>query len=268
MASIEDSGSGSTEATAARFVAARRARTGLAHFPGSLTESLAAAYAIQEATTTSWPDSIAGWKVGRIARPLSDRLGVDRLIGPIFQTTVTRTTGYADFPAFRGGFAAFEAEFVIVAAEDAPLGRTAWTSDEASDLAGAMHIGIEVAGSPLASINDLGPLATIAGFGNNNGLILGPEVPDWRSLPLDDLTCTSSVDGRIVRAATAAAIPGGPLTAFAFALGMAAQLGRSIRAGQMISTGAVTGIIPVVIGQACVADFGRFGRLACTVVEA
>ena len=251
---------------AARFVEARRDGAGFADYPGPVPRTLADAYAVQQAATTMWADGIAGWKVGRIAAPLSDRLACDRFIGPIFARTVTQAGGTAAFPAFVGGFAAFEAEFVILAAADAPAGKTIWTADEAGAIAGAMHVAVEVAGSPLASINDLGPLATIAGFGNNNGLILGPEVPGWRDLPPERLACAAHVDGTLIRQATAAAIPGGPLAAFAVALGAAAAIGMPLRTGALISTGAVTGIIPVAVGQHCLADFGVLGTIATIVV--
>ena len=48
--------------------------------------------------------------------------------------------------------------------------------DEAADLIDAVHVGIEVASSPLGSINEIGPIAVISDFGNNNGMVIGPEI--------------------------------------------------------------------------------------------
>src|SRR5262245_6697792 len=69
---------------AGRFVRARLDRTPLAAFPGPLPEKLNAAYAIQDAAIGKWPDTVAGWKVGRILEPWLSRYGADRLVGPIF----------------------------------------------------------------------------------------------------------------------------------------------------------------------------------------
>ena len=55
--------------------------------------------------------------------------------------------------------------------------RLEWTRAEARELVAAVHVGVETAGSPLATINDLGPCAIVADFGNNAGLIVGPELP-------------------------------------------------------------------------------------------
>jgi 2-keto-4-pentenoate hydratase len=253
---------------AARFVEARRTAIGFPDYPGELPADLDAAYAVQGAAIWLWADRLAGWKVGRVSPALAERFGEGRFVGPMFAGDVVTAGGDNDFPAFAQGFAAFEAELVIVASADAPADKLAWTIEEAAELAGAMHIGIEVAGSPLASINDLGTIATIAGFGNNAGLILGAEVADWRQRSFDAIRCKTTIGGQVAGDAPASAIPGGPLTALAFALGRTARLGRPIKRGDLISTGAITGVHAVTIGQRCEADFGELGSIACKVVKA
>ena len=84
-------------------------------------------------------------------------------------------------PVFAEGFAAGEAEFLLRIGAAPPAGKTGFTLDEAADLIGAVHVGIEIASSPLGAINELGPIAVISDFGNNNGLVVGPEIPDWRT---------------------------------------------------------------------------------------
>ncbi|KRB94730.1 MULTISPECIES: 2-keto-4-pentenoate hydratase [unclassified Sphingomonas] len=258
----------SVEEQAATFVEARSAAVGFPDYPGALPVDLDQAYAVLQAEIGLWPDRIAGWKVGRIAPPLVETLGEDRFAGPIFATSIQQAGGDNDFPAIANGFSAFEAELVIVAAADAPADKSRWTVEEAASLAGAMHIAVEVAGGPFAAANDLGPLTTIASFGGNNGLILGPEVADWRSRSFDDIRCTTTIDGTVAGQAAASAIPGTPLAALAFVLGRAARMGFPIRKGDLISTGAITGVHVVGIGQRCEADFGESGVISCKVVKA
>lgn len=253
---------------AGRFVEARRAATGFPDYPGALPEGLDAAYRVQQAAIVEWGDDIAGWKVGRIQPQLVEQLGAERFVGPIFAETVVPAQSDNPFPAFRHGTAVFEAELVVTAAADAPAGKVDWSVEEAIALIGAINIGIEVAGSPLATINQLSSLVSIAAFGNNNGLILGPEVADWRERRWDNVTCTTTIDGEIVREAAATAVPGGPLEVFAFALGQTARLGWPIRCGQRVSTGAITGMHAVTIGQRCTAVFGGIGTLDCRIVPA
>lgn len=252
---------------AARFVRARLDRMALADFPGEKPQTLDEAYAIQDAAIAQWPDTLRGWKVGRILEPWLSRFGVDRLVGPIFAQAIQHAfPGQAvHFPAFVDGFAAVEAEFIVRLATDAPPGKTSWTAQEAGALVGEMFAGIEPAGSPLAPINDLGPAVIVSDFGNNAGLILGPPIPAWRDFSLDRLTTETFIEGKSVGRGTAASVPGGPLAALAFALGCCARRGMPLKAGQLVSTGATTGVHPVWPGQRARVVFGGIGEIQCVV---
>jgi 2-keto-4-pentenoate hydratase len=161
-----------------------------------------------------------------------------------------------------GGFAAVEAEFVFRLARDAAPDKTAWTIDEASALVGDLILGVEPAGSPLASINALGPTAVASDFGNNNGLILGPKVDRWRDR-LDAMTCRTLIDGVEVGTGGAASIPGGPFESLRFLLELTARRGRPLKAGDLISTGAATGIHDIVPGQTAKIIFDGLGEIVC-----
>ncbi len=84
-------------------------------------------------------------------------------------------------PVFAEGFAAGEAEFLLRIGAPPPAGKTSFTLEETADLIDAVHVGIEIASSPLGAINEIGPIAVVSDFGNNNGLVVGPEIADWRA---------------------------------------------------------------------------------------
>jgi 2-keto-4-pentenoate hydratase len=258
------------DTVAKQFVEARLAARALGAFPGTLPADLATGYLHQEAAISLFPDEIVGWKIGRVGPEFEDQFGRTRLAGPIFRRGLRRAKGNEPvaFPVFRGGFAAIEAEFVLVLNADAPARKTAWSLDEARNLVGAMHIGIETAGSPLATINALGPTVVVSDFGNNAGLILGPPVVDWQRYPDTALTCESYVDGRSVGTGAAADLPGGPVEALRFLLEHCAQRGRPLKAGMLISTGAATGIHEIAIGQHARVDFRALGAIECVAVAA
>jgi len=173
-----------------------------------------------------------------------------------------------DFPVFAGGFAAVEAELVFRLGADAPAGKLHWTLDEAEALVADLYIGIETAGSPLATINELGPRVVVSDFGNNAGMLLGPKIADWRAARAPLLDCVSFIDGRKVGAGSVETLAGGPLVALAFALSRCARNGRPLRAGHLVTTGAVTGIHDIVAGQSARVDFGAHGSLRCRAVDA
>jgi 2-keto-4-pentenoate hydratase len=259
-----------SRAIAERLVHARLRAEPLPAFPNSLPASLDAAYATQDCAIALWPDTIAGWKVGRIDPPWLERLGEERLVGPIFAHGVRPAAPgeVVEFPVFEGGFAAAEAEFVFRLMADAPPEKTAWTVDEAAQLGWTVHAGIETAGSPLAAINALGPLAVVCDFGNNAGLLLGPEVTGWHAHDFASLTCETLIDGRPVGRGGALSLPGGPLAALAFALQRCARRGRALARGALVSTGATTGIHALRSGQQVCVRFAGVAELHGRAVPA
>jgi 2-keto-4-pentenoate hydratase len=260
----------SVHSIARRFVAARLQGTALAGYPGAIPADLDQAYRCQDAAIDLWPDEVAGWKVGWIPEGMQRVYGEERLVGPIFRRAVrhVRLDEEVDVPVFAGGFAAVEAEFTFRLAGDAPSGKLVWSDDEAAGLVGTLHIGIEPASSPLATINELGPAVVISDFGNNAGLLVGPEVPDWRRRIDEGLTCETFIDGQRVGRGGTARLPRGPLGALAFALARCARRGRPLRAGQFVSTGAASGIHDIRPGQSAALLFDGFGTLRCRAVAA
>jgi 2-keto-4-pentenoate hydratase len=253
---------------AAEFVKARRSAGSFTQYPGPIPQDLDAAYRCQDEAIGLWGDSVAGWKVGWIPEPLSQKYGAQRLVGPIFAGGVQRSDGstVVNCPVFAQGFAAVEAEFVVQLAKDAPANVTEWTAETARRFVKAMYIGIEIASSPLQNINDFGPAVVASDFGNNAGLLLGAEITDWQTRPLESLICETRIDGAVIGRGSAAAVSGGPLAALAFALRVNARRGRPLRAGDFVSTGAATGVHSIRAGQSAEAIFTGVGSLRCLTV--
>lgn len=255
---------------AQRLVEARRTATPLRDFPGRAPTDLATAYRIQDAAITMWPDEIAGWKIGRVGPEFESQFGRSRLAGPIFRGSIRPSAGAAPtpFPVFDGGFAAIEAEYLIVLGEDAAPEKRHWTAEEARLLVGGIHAGVETAGSPLANINSLGPTVVASDFGNNSGLILGEAIADWRTLSDHDLACRSFIGDHCVGQGSAADLPGGPIESLRFVLELSARRGRPLKKGMLISTGALTGIHEIVVGQDGRVVFSGASDVKCVAVAA
>lgn len=259
-------GMDAADSRAAAFVEARLAGRAVPSYPGDMPVSIAEAYDIQNDAIRLWPDKVSGWKVGRINPPFDAVFGTDRLAGPIFSRQISHAgTGAETVHVIPGGFGAIEGEIVIEVGADAPAQKYEWTLEEASELAGILRIGAEVASSPLAAINDHGPLVTISDFGNNNGLILGAEIPGWRSAKPADWYLRTLIDGTEVGAADATAIPGGPFESFRAVLEICARRGLPIRRGMQISTGAVTGVHAIRPGQIAHIEMAGLPVIECAV---
>ena len=251
---------------AGRFRAARRAAGGLPNYPGEFPDTLDAAYRIQDAAIAAWGKPVLGWKVGRINPPLDARYGADRLAGPIFAQAVGGDS--PEMPVFGEGFAAGEAEFLLRIGSTPPAGQAQFSLEEAADLIDAVHIGIEIASSPLGSINRLGPVAVISDFGNNNGLVVGPAIADWRASGFEQWPVTTWIDGVEAGTGRASAFPDGAIGAARFLFELMAKRGIALTPGQWISSGAVSGVHVAAPGQTVEARFGDFGSLSCRLTAA
>lgn len=256
-------------ARAEAFVRARLAAAALPAYPGAMPETLAEAYAIQDYAIHLWPDTLVGWKVGRINPPWDTAFGGDRLVGPIFSRQVAEAQGgAAQGFVFAGGFGAVEGEVILVAGADAPEDKLDWSLEEAREMVGSVLIGAEIASSPFPGINDHGPLVTISDFGNHNGLILGQAMDTSGQTGTDGPLFRTLIDGAEAGRATPAAIPGGPIESFRALLEIVARRGRPVRRGMYISTGAVTGVHPVQIGQSVVIEVAGREALNLNMQEA
>ncbi|HVF95442.1 MAG TPA: fumarylacetoacetate hydrolase family protein [Sphingomonas sp.] len=248
-------------AIARAFVTARQAGVALLTFPGDFPETLDDAYAVQDFAIQLAQGRVAGWKVGRINPPLGD---IDRLTGPIFSDQIYTDDGTA-MPVIADGFAAAEAEFLLRIGTAPDPAKRVYSIDEARALIDAVHVGIEIASSPFPGINLHGPTVTVADFGNNNGLLVGAEATGWRELDLDAWPVQLAINGDEIGAATTATMLDGPFGAARFLFEHMAARGIALEPGQWISTGAVTGVHQVAIGDRVEARFDGRLTVNCTI---
>jgi 2-keto-4-pentenoate hydratase len=244
---------------------ARSLRRSLAAYPGTLPATRAAAYAVQDWQIQLRQSAVVGWKVAMTNPAFLGAFGAPRLVGPAFADRLVDALQLSDreipVSMIHGGFCAVEAEFIAVISKDVAPGSVPVTPKAAAGYVRSLHIGVEIAGSPVTDINDLGSFAVSSDCGNNDGLILGPEIKNWRKAALESLTATTSIDGVVVGSGHADKVPGGPMAALAFLMNCLAERGIKLRAGDVVSTGATTGVHEIKVGQSAVLDFGDRGVL-------
>jgi 2-keto-4-pentenoate hydratase len=249
------------------FVEARRAGRAIAAYPGSRPLDLTQAYGVQDAAITLWQREIGGWKVGRINPPEDRLLGANRLAGPIFADTIVDGSATEPvMPVFADGFAAGEAEFLLRLR--IPVGAERPRDDgETLGWIDQLRIGIEIASSPYAGINEDGACVTASDQGNNAGLVLGGIVERERWGELDAIEVETRIGDHVVGRATAATMLDGPLGAARFLLDNLASRGIEPQSGWWISSGAVTGVHPVRPGDRLSARFEGIGEVACSIAR-
>ena len=187
-------------AIAEQFVRARLIARALPEFPGIVPPDLDAAYRCQDACDRALAGPARRLEGRAYSAGAAARYAEERLIGPIFAAQRSRGRAGAQrrLPGvrrrLRGGRSGVR---------DLRWPRRAgrqddWTIDEAADLVGELHIGVEIASSPLATINELGPGVVVSDFGNNWGVIVGAAVQRLARL-CTRLTAQSFIDERFGR---------------------------------------------------------------------
>lgn len=253
---------------ARRFVAARLKRQSVPRFPGPFPPDLAFAYQCQVEAIRLWPDQIVGWKVGSIRGEAAHECGANRLLGPIFGKAVRSFSSgdRIEFNAFDGGFAAVEPEYVFQLGDVVNSGVGQAPVKSIKDIVKKVYFGVEIAGSPFSEINDHGPPVVVSDFGNNDGLMLGPEMKSWRDTAFEKWRAALSVDGKLLGSGSVTDLEGGPFESLRFAMKQAASMGFPLRSGSLVSTGAITGVHRFHIGQFASADFVDGVRLELMAV--
>lgn len=256
---------GQIEQIAQRFVAARRAASALSEYPGTVPQTLQSAYEIQARAIALQGGRIAGWKVGRILPPLDVTFGANRLAGPIFASALRQASEEPVMPVFASGFAAVEAEFLFQLDGRIDPKKRNWTCEEALDHVVAVHVGFEIASSPFAGINQLGPPVTASDFGNNNGLVVGPPIGNWKDKAYDRWDVATTINGASVGQGRATAFPEGSAGSVRFALEFFAGQGIKVAKGTWVSSGAITGVHDVKPGDRVISRFDGRLQIVCSI---
>jgi 2-keto-4-pentenoate hydratase len=245
---MSDSYGEATRSIAKQLLKARRNASVLPQFPDALPTSLADAYAVQNCALSQWDDTVAGWKVGGIPPQLQQQFGADKVVGPIFAKSVRRAESgqCVTMPAF-AAYVAIEVELIIEMGE---------TRDD-----DRMFIGVEIASSPIQHVNKLGLLAVASDFGINGGLLVGPEVKNWRSVDFSLDEVKAVVGGEVYEPVRLTQRPDAALYSMAALEKHCAQYGIDLPAGTFVSSGAITGVHETRVGSRTIADFGRLGSV-------
>ena len=222
--------------------------------------SLADGYRVGAAVATARMargERIAGWKIGFTNKNIWAEFGADAPIwGPMYDTSVidmNNAEAVAGCEAAR--FAEPKIEPEIVLRLCAPPAPDMTDSELIACIDGVAH-GFEVVQSVFPGWR-FRPADTVAAFGLHGRLYHGPVAPvgagdhgQWIER-LTGFEITLRRDGVEVDRGVAANVLGGPLSALRhFADGLQHDpLGRPMQAGDLITTGTVTGAFPIESGQ-------------------
>lgn len=218
------------------------------------------AYAVQAAGADASGLTRAGWKIAATSELAQQLLGVPGpSIGPLFAEHVS------DTPATAGAKTAHqdavECEFAFVIGQDLNGAETISKDDIIAATDSAM-IAIEIVGCRFeGGFAEAGAHLCISDFSFNVGFVRGPDIPDWRSVDLSQAPAAMHLNGEQVAAGTGADVMGDPVEALRWAAEEAARIGMPFKAGDIVTTGTMTGAVKVAPGDKVVGDFGELGQV-------
>jgi len=234
--------------------ARREGRQVMALDPGLMPADAAAAYRVNALVAERLGWEPLGWKIAATTEAVRVKLRTD---GPIMGRTFRRFR-YESPARLRHAELLdplVECEFFCTLGRDLSARDRPWSMEEVREAVATVHAGIEVAECRFPS-RALPALAAILADGSASGrYVFGGEVTDWRA-GLADLAVRLEVDGREVRHGTGADVMGDPLRPLHWLAEQRRRFGDGLRAGETVSTGSMTGMLPVRPGQHVVARFG------------
>lgn len=240
---------------AGHLVAARRDGRQITDLALSMVpSSIDAAYRVNADVAAALGWEPLGWKIAATTEAVRAKLKSD---GPIYGRTFRRFR--MDSPARLAMSTLLdplvECEFFCTLGRDLPARDSAWTMTDIVDAVATVHAGIEVAECRFPS-RALPPLPAILADGSASGrYVFGGEIADWRH-GLADVEVRLEVDGREIRRGKGADVMGDPLRPLLWLAEERRRFGDGLTAGETISTGSMTGMLPIRAGQRVRARFG------------
>ena len=249
----------------------RRTRSEGGLVPRSVADclvSLEVAYAVQERVANSPSMTQAGWKVGATSAEPQKLLGTNEpATAPMFQPFCFESP--ATVSVFQGHEASIEAEFAFRFSRSLPSRPGGYSLDEVLDAVETVMPAIEVVGCRFEGGYDgLGALRLIADMTAHSAFVSGRGTAQWRELDLASHAVKLFKNGEQVAEGYGANVLDGPLSVLEWTANHLSQLGESIKAGEIITTGTCTGVTPVSPGDMAIADFGNLGQVELQIIAA
>ncbi|MBL8673835.1 MAG: fumarylacetoacetate hydrolase family protein [Rhodospirillales bacterium] len=239
-----------------------RARSGLD--PRLVPADPAAAYLVAARVADALGWKVGGWKIAAFKDEMQRAL---RTTAPIYGRV------FAQF--VRPSPAAFETakllrplpevEYAVRLGADLPPRARSYSQDEVAEAVASIHPGLEVAECRFTQDAAFPPLEAILADGSGSGTIVhGPAIDDWRRRDIAGQVVTLTVNGVERRRGSAGAAIDHPLVPLTWLANELSRTGIGMKAGEIVSTGTLTGMIVARAGETHVADFGAFGRIQAT----
>jgi 2-keto-4-pentenoate hydratase len=219
------------------------------------------AYAIQAGIEKYSSDSLFGWKIAATSEAGQKHINVDGpMAGRILAETVIADGGTASMAG--NEMRVTEPEFAFRMRVDLPARTTPYTVQQVLDAVDTLHPAIEIPDSRFADFVSAGAAQIIADNACAHLFVLGPATSaDWRARDLVEERPVITMRGRQFTG-HGKNVLGDPRVALTWLANELRQLGVTLKAGQIVTTGTCHPPLPIQSGDFCAADFGPLGKVS------
>lgn len=209
-----------------------------------------------------WP--VVGWKIAAAKEEMQKQLRTDSPIyGRVFApglrpspATVEHARQLSPIP---------EVEYMARLGADLSPRAKAYSVEEVTEAVASLHPGIELAECRFIHDERFPPLPAILADGAGGATVCyGPAIEGWKTRDIAGQEVTLACNGVVRRKGTAAAALDHPMVPLTWLANELSRTGIGMTAGQMISTGTLTGMLRPKAGETYVADFGPFGQVTAS----
>lgn len=239
-------------------------RTGepIVELPGpSCPQTEAEAYSIQVTLIDHCGWETVGWKVGATNPTAQQLLGFP---GP-FSGRLLRHSTYADGErvALAGGRRALvEAEIAFRLGADLPPEQAPFTRERVAATVTAAMPAIEIVYPRFVDWLAVGGLQVIADNGAHGCFVSGTATDAWESGEMADLAVILRINGEEASTGTPRNVLGHPLASLAWHANHAAAMGRTLKKGEVVTTGSCLPLVWAEPDDRVTADFGTLGTVS------
>ena len=218
-------------------------------------------YAIQAAIERHSTGGLFGWKIAATSEAGQKHINVDGpMAGRVLSETVVPDGGMASMAGNEMRVA--EPEFAFRMAKDLLPRSQPYTVQKALDAVGTLHPAIEIPDSRFANFVRAGAAQIIADNACAHLFVLGPPTTaNWRTLDLAEHKPVITLRSQQY-VGHGKNVLGDPRMALAWLANELRQLGVTLRAGQIVTTGTCHPPLPIQSGDLFAADFGALGKVS------
>ncbi|WFU16986.1 fumarylacetoacetate hydrolase family protein [Bradyrhizobium sp. CB3481] len=219
------------------------------------------AYAIQAAVERFSAQNLFGWKIAATSEAGQKHINVaGPMAGRILAETVIADGGTASMAGNEMRVA--EPEFAFRMRVDLPARPTPYTVQQVLDAVDTLHPAIEIPDSRFADFASAGEAQLIADNACAHLFVLGPATSaNWRALDLVEERPVTTMRGQQY-VGHGKNVLGDPRKALAWLANELRQLGVTLKAGHVVTTGTCHPPLPIQSGDFCAVDFGLLGKVS------